>query len=84
MTQLVAWWKSNPKVRFAARTIAVAVAAYVVNAILAGGFTDARSFAIGALTAGATATAGLLGLEPFVGVKAKVDVPADQSIVKEI
>jgi hypothetical protein len=79
---IVKWWKSSPRVRFVARTIGTAIAAYIVSAWQSG-ITDYRAFVGGVVAAGITAFLGLLGLEPFVGVRPdKVSVPADQ--VKEV
>lgn len=68
-SKLLALWKSSPKVRFIARTAAVAAAGYVVSAVKSGEVFTFSSLVYGAATAAITATVGYLGLEPFVGVK---------------
>jgi hypothetical protein len=76
-------WKSSPKLRFAARTVAVAVAGYVVQTVRSGQPLHWQTFAAGIGTAAITALVGLFTpLEPFVGVnKTKVDVPAPPATV---
>lgn len=60
---------TSPAFRFGLRQVVVAIASYI-SAGLATGFNDWKSFALGALGAGITATIGLLTpVEPFVGVK---------------
>lgn len=70
-------WRASPKLRFAARTVAVAVAGYVVQTVRSGQPLDWKSFASGAATAAITALVGLFTpLEPYVGVnKAAVTAP---------
>jgi hypothetical protein len=74
-------WKTSPKLRFAARTVGVAAAGYIVQSYR-GGFTDWKSFASGLATAAITALLGLITpLEPFVGVnKAKIEVPSPPAV----
>lgn len=74
MTAFKDWWKANPAVRFAVRTIVVAVVAYLVNAYRAGDVIDGKALLWGALVAAGTALVGLLSpVEPKVGL-AKTDV----------
>lgn len=73
MKALKQLWKRSPKIRFAARTVAVAVAGYVVQTVRSGQPLDWKSFISGLGTAAITAVLGLFTpLEPHVGVKAKV------------
>jgi len=76
MKKLLEWWKSSPRVRFTLRTVAVVVGGYVANTIRSGEVFTWQSLAVGAGTAAFTSLVGLLGLEPFVGIKARnVQVP---------
>lgn len=73
----------TPRSRFAARTLVVAAASYVVSSGAAGGdFADWGSFGWGLAGAVAYAVVGLLTpTEPFVGIRPAepVEVPADSS-----
>lgn len=77
MKKIRQWWHDSPKVRFIARTIAVAVGGYVVQTIRSGNPWTWSALITGAGTAAFTAVAGFFSpLEPFVGVnKAKIAVP---------
>jgi hypothetical protein len=83
MNALIKYWKDHPRFRVGCRVVAVALATYGVQAWRAGEVTDWRPFVDGLITAGITAVLGVLGLEPFLGIKPKdVVVPADQAIQK--
>jgi hypothetical protein len=72
MKKLLALWKREPKVRFYARTIGVAIAGYIVAAVHADAPFTLHSLVAGVFTAAITAVFGLVGLEPKVGIKADV------------
>lgn len=82
MNDLKRWWRESPKVRFAARTVGVAVGGYVVQTIRSGNPWTLSGLIAGAGTAAFTAVLGFFTpLEPFVGVnKAKVEVPTPPAI----
>lgn len=82
MKSIIKYWKEHPKFRILARTAAVFIASFVVNAYRAGEVTDLASFGYAVVTATMTFGAGLIGLEPFIGLKSKVVVPADQAVQK--
>jgi hypothetical protein len=76
LRKFVATWRKSPQIRFYARTVAVAVGAYIANTIYSGNAWTLRDLGAGALTAAFTAIVGLFTpLEPHVGVKADIEPP---------
>jgi hypothetical protein len=77
-------WRENPKVRFLARTVVVAAATYLVTAFQQGQAIDLTALGVAAVTAGLTATIGILTpVEPLVGpsfAKPVVEVPAPPAV----
>ena len=76
-------FKTSPALRAGVRAIVVAVITYFVSALTQGGgkIDDWHSFAWGVAGGVAYAILGLLTpVEPFVGVKAKVEVPTPPAI----
>jgi hypothetical protein len=83
MKSLITYWKEHPKFRVGARVVGVAVATYIVQAVRAEEVIEWRPFVDGLITATITAVFGVLGLEPFLGIKPdKIVVPAEQTIEK--
>lgn len=70
--KLYIWWKHDAKVRFYARTFGVAIASYIYQSFQSDAVFTWAGLGAAAGTAAITAALGLLGLEPKVGIKAKV------------
>lgn len=83
MKKLASWWKRNPAVRMAARSVAVAVGAYAADAIKTGKPLTLGTLAAAAGAAAIYAAIGLLTpVEPHVGpARAKVHIPPEPGLV---
>ena len=83
MKKIAAWWKRNPAVRMAARTVIAAVGAYVGDAIRTGHPLTLGAIGAAAIGAALYAIVGLVTpAEPHVGpAKAKVHVPPEPGLV---
>jgi hypothetical protein len=85
MKKIISWWKKSPRVRFAARTVGVAIAGYIAPFVYSGDYADWKNIISGATTAGISALFGYLGLEPFVGVNKpkNIAVPVPPAVKEE-